>query len=90
MGRGGVVDTATPYGLDGPRFETRWRAKISAPVQTDPESNLASYKTGTGLCPGVERPELGVNHPPSSSVEVKRRVELHLYLPSLPSWYVTG
>ena len=90
VGRGGVVGTATPHGHDGPRIETRWRAKIAAPVQTGPGSNLASYKTGTGLCLGVEQVERGVNHPPPSSVEVKGRVELHLYLPSLPSWYVTG
>jgi hypothetical protein len=32
----------------------------------------------------------GVDHPPSSSAEVKERVDLHLYSPSGPSWNVLG
>jgi hypothetical protein len=40
--------------------------------------------------PGVKRPGRGVNHPPSSSVGVKERVELYLYSPSEPSWPVLG
>jgi len=31
-----------------------------------------------------------VNHPPPSSAEVKERVELFLYSPSVPLWHVTG
>jgi hypothetical protein len=30
----------------------------------------------------------GANHLLSSSTEVKERVELHPYLPSVPSWHV--
>ena len=37
---------------------------------------------------GVKRPGLGLNHAPSSSVEVKERVELYLYSPSGSSWQV--
>jgi len=37
---------------------------------------------GTGSSPGEKRPGRGVDHPPSSSVEVKERVELYLYTPS--------
>ena len=40
--------------------------------------------------PGVMRPGRGVNHPPSSSAEVKGRVELYLYSPSGLSWPVLG
>jgi hypothetical protein len=40
--------------------------------------------------PGVKRPGRGVDHPPSSSVEVKERVELYLYSPSGLSWPVLG
>jgi hypothetical protein len=40
--------------------------------------------------PGVKRPNRGVDHPPSSSAEVKERVELYLYSPSGPSWPVIG
>jgi hypothetical protein len=39
---------------------------------------------------GVKRPWRGVDHPPSSSAEVKERVELYLYFPSGPSWHVLG
>ena len=38
--------------------------------------------------PGVKRPGRGVNHPPSSTSEVKERVELYLYSPCGPSWPV--
>ena len=40
--------------------------------------------------PGVNRPGHGVNHPCPSSVEVKERVQLHLYSPSGPSFPVLG
>jgi len=34
---------------------------------------------GTGSFPGVKRPGRGVDHPPTSSAEVKERVQLYLY-----------
>jgi hypothetical protein len=40
--------------------------------------------------PGVKRSGRGVDHPPSSSAEVKERVELCLCSPSEPSWPVLG
>ena len=40
--------------------------------------------------PGVKLPERGANYPPSSSAEVKERVELYLYSRSGPSWPVLG
>jgi len=43
---------------------------------------------GTGSFLGVKRPGCGVDHPPSSSAEAKKSVELYLYSPSLPSWSV--
>ena len=39
---------------------------------------------------GVKRPERGVNPPFPSSAEVKVRIELHLYFPSVPLWSVLG
>jgi hypothetical protein len=39
---------------------------------------------------GTGRPGRGVDHPSSSSAEVKERVELYLYSPSGPSWPVLG
>jgi len=37
---------------------------------------------------GVKRPGRGVDHPPPAIAEVKERVELYLYYPSVPSWPV--
>ena len=52
-GPGSVVGTATGYGLDGPRIESRWGARFSAPVQTGPGAYPASCTMGTGSFPGV-------------------------------------
>ena len=43
------VGTATRYGTDDPGIESRWEARFSAPVQTDPRANSASYRMGTGM-----------------------------------------
>jgi hypothetical protein len=66
--------------------------RFSAPVQTGPGAHPTSYTMGTGSFPGVKRPERGVDHPPPSSAEFKKRVELYLYLysPSWPSRSVLG
>jgi len=40
--------------------------------------------------PGVKRPGRGVYHPPTSSAEVKERVELYMYSPLWASWPVIG
>jgi hypothetical protein len=42
------------------------------------------------LFPEVKRPGCGVNHLTLSSAEVKERVQLHLYVPSGPSWLAIG
>ena len=39
---------------------------------------------GNRSFPGVKRPRRAFNHPPSSSGEVKERVELYLYSQSVP------
>jgi hypothetical protein len=38
----------------------------------------------------VKRPRCGLNHPPTAIAKVKVRVQLHLYSPSVPTWYVVG
>ena len=53
-----------------------------------PRAHPASYTMGTGSFPGVKRPSRGFDHPPPSSAEVERRVELYIYSPSGPSWPV--
>ena len=45
---------------------------------------------GYRVISGVKRPGSGVDYPPTSSAEVKERVELYLYSPSGPSWPVLG
>ena len=71
-----AVGIATRYGLDGPGIECRWEARFSAPVQNGPGAHLASYTMGTGSFKGVKRPAGGVDQPPSSTAEVKQRIEL--------------
>jgi hypothetical protein len=56
--------------------------KLSLPVQTSPGAHLASYTMGP--FPRVKWPGCGVDHPTAPSVEVKERVELHLYSASGP------
>ena len=50
-------------------------ARFSAPVQTGPGAHPASYTICTGYFPAVKRLGSVVNHPPTSSAEVKERVE---------------
>jgi hypothetical protein len=59
--------------------------RLSAPVQTGPEAHPTSSTMGTGSFSGVKRPGRGVDHPPSSSAEVKERLQLYLYSPFGPS-----
>ena len=90
MGRDSSVGITTDYGLDGPGIESRWVAIFSTPVQTSLGAHPASYTKGTGSFAGVNRPGRGVDHPPTSSAEVKERVELNLFFTSGPSWPVIG
>ena len=53
-GPGSSVGIATGYGLDGPGIESRWGARFSAPVQTDPGAHPASCTMGTWSFPGVK------------------------------------
>jgi hypothetical protein len=76
MGRDSSVGIATRYGLDGPGIESRWGRNfpylsIPALKPTQPPIERVS-----GLYGGVKRMERGVDYLPSSSAEVKERVEL--------------
>ena len=77
-GAGSSVGIVSGYGLDGPGIESQWGWDFSATVQTDSRAHPASYTMGTGSFPGVKQPGRGVEHPPTSSAEVKERVELYL------------
>ena len=67
------------YGLDGPAIESRLGGgggRFSAPVQTGPGAKPAFYTMGAESFPGVKRAGRGADHPPTSSAEVKERVQL--------------
>ena len=79
------VGIATPHRLDGPRFQSRWRRDFPYPSRPAPGPAQPPTKWVSGLFLGVEWLGSGVNHPLLSSDEVKERVDLYLYSPSVPS-----
>ena len=66
-------------------------ARISIPVLTDtvPHPDSCTMSTGS-FFPVIKRPGRVVDHPHSSTTEVKERVELYRYSPSGSSWSVVG
>ena len=85
MGRDSSVGMATFYGLDGPGIDLRWGQDFSHLFKPalGPTQSLIHWVHG--LFPGVKWPGRGVDHPITSSTEVKERVELYLNSPSVPS-----
>ena len=90
VGRDSSVGIATRYGLDGPGIESRWRRDFPQPSRRPWGAPSLLYNGYWVSFPGVKRPGRRVDHPPSSSAEVKQRVQLYLYSPSVPSWPVIG
>ena len=72
MGRDGSIGIANRYRLDGPGIESRWRARFSAPVQTDPGTHPASYTMGTESYLGRKRPGRDVYHPHHLAPRLKK------------------
>jgi hypothetical protein len=70
--RDSLVCIATRYRLEGPRIESRWGARYSAPFQTGPGVHSASYAMGTGSFPGVKVPGRGFDHPPHLVTKLKK------------------
>jgi hypothetical protein len=89
-GRDSAVDSATRYGLDGPGIESWWGRDL--PHLSGPflGRNQPPIQCGTESFPRAKRSGCGIDHPLTSSAEVKERVELYLYPPSGPSWPVLG
>jgi hypothetical protein len=85
VGRDSSIGIASRYGLDGPGIESRWGARSSAPVHTDPGAQRRYRGIHGGKAAGG-----GVDHPPPSKAEVKERVDLYLFSPSGPFWPVQG
>ena len=71
-------------GRSGDRIQVETR--YFALVQTVPGDHPVSYMMNTGSFPGIKWPGRDVDHPLTSSVEIKARVELDTYSPSGPSW----
>jgi len=89
------VGLATHYRLNGPGIESRWEKRFPYPswpalMPAHPTIPYCTHCVYTGSFPGVKGSEIGVEHPPPSSADVKERVEVHLYYSSGPSWHVTG
>ena len=90
VGQDSSVDIATRYGLDGPVIES-WLGR-NFPHRSRPALGPTQppVQWVAGLSQGVKRPRRGFDHPPSSSVEVKERLQLCVYSPTGSSWPVIG
>jgi len=85
------VGSATPYGLNGPSIDSRWGEIFrTCPDRPREPPRLLLYNAYSVSSPLVKRPGRGVDHSPPSRAEVKERVELYLFSPSVPSWQVPG
>jgi hypothetical protein len=63
---------------------------MSIKISDDNIGNRAFCTMGTGSFPGVKRPGRDADHPPPSSAEVKKGLELYLHPSSRPVKPVTG
>ena len=86
MGKDSVDSTAIAYtlycpGIESPRGQDTPHSSRRAAGPTQPPTQWVP-----GRSPGVKCPGRGVDHPLPSSAEVKERVRLQLYSPSVPSW----
>jgi hypothetical protein len=76
-------------GRSGNRILVEYR--FSAPVPTRPGAHPASCTKGTCfLSPGISRRGHGFDYPPTSSSGVKERVQVYMFRPFGPSWFVIG
>jgi len=63
-------------------MESRWGARLLAPILTGPGTHPASYTMGTRSFPAVRRPGRGVDHPP----HIAPRLRNNRAIPVLPLW----
>ena len=91
VGRDCSVGIATCYGLDGPgMIESRWGRDFPYPSRRVLRPTQTLIQWVPGLLAGSKAAGRGVDHPHPSSAEVKERVELYHYSPSVSSWLVLG
>ena len=78
--RGGdvAVDIATRYGLEGTGIESRWERAFPHPSRPNLGPIHPPMLYVPVSFPAVKRPGRGLDPSPTSSVEVKERVELYL------------
>jgi hypothetical protein len=89
-GRYSSVGIGTCCGLDGPVMESRWGEILYTSADWPWGPPCLLYNGYRVSFPGVKRPGCNVNHPPTSSTEVRERVELYFYFHSGSSWLVIG
>ena len=91
VGHDSSVGIATAYGLDGPVIESRWGGEVFRTSPDRPWGPPSLLYNGYRVFPGGKvRPGRDADLSPTSSAEVKSRVELHLYSPQGPSWPLKG
>ena len=84
MGRISAFGIETRYRLDGTGIESRWKSEIFRTRPDRPWGPPSLLYNGYRVIPGGKAAGRSVEHPPTSSAEVKARVELYLYSPSGP------
>jgi hypothetical protein len=89
MGRNSSVGIAIT--LKAGRYRVRNPVgRFSAHTQAHTGPHPPSYTMGAGSFPEAKQLGRGLNHPPPYSADIKERVELYFYSPSVPSWHITG
>ena len=89
LGRGSSVGIATHCGLEV-RGSNPGGGQLLCTCPDQPWGPPSLLYNGYWVLPGVKQPGHGIDHPFPSSTEVKERVELYVYSPSGPSWFVIG
>jgi hypothetical protein len=79
VGRDSSVAIMTCYGLDDPEFESRREREFPHQSRPAPGPNQPPIHLVPGLFPGGKAAGRGFDHPPSSSIRFRGRVELFLY-----------
>jgi hypothetical protein len=75
VGRDSAVGIANRYGLDGPEIESRWGRDFPHLSRKALGPTQLPIHWVPGFFPRVKRPGRGVDHPPPSSAEVKKKKE---------------
>ena len=76
-GRNSAGGTETCYALDGPGIESRRERNFFVPSTAVQRPSQPPVQWAPGSFPGVKRPERGADHPPPSSAEVAKGLEVY-------------